>query len=84
MTAKVHAKERKSHEFGKSRALARLEPLTARQVKWLRPARDIIYSSRIRVKNIIVCTEYLCMRKYIYVATDEPDRAVWSIPLNLI
>ena len=65
-------------------ALARLEPLTTRQLKWLRPACDIIYSSRIRMKNIIVSAEYLCMRKYNYVATDEPDRAVWSIPLNLI
>ena len=65
-------------------ALARLEPLTTRQLKWLRPACDIIYSSRIRMKNIIVSAEYLCMRKYNYVATDEPDRAVWSVPLNLI
>lgn len=28
-----------------------LGPLTTRQVKWLRPDRDVIYSSRIRVKN---------------------------------
>ena len=37
----------------KSHARASLEPLTTRQVKWLRPARDVIYSSRIcRVKNL--------------------------------
>lgn len=36
----------------KSHARASLEPLTTRQVKWLRPAHDVIYSSRIRVKNL--------------------------------
>ena len=36
----------------KSHARAGLEPLTTRQVKWLRPAHDVIYSSRIRVKNL--------------------------------